>query len=589
MLNRRAFSFCVACFASSAAAQSDVTIPRGEFVTTTETITLDAPNSVFRSEGTLFVNLTPPARVGVLLTEDAERGEAVNAGLFDMLRPDTIGIEARGRNAVARNASTMRARAAGQTALSNVGTQGRAVNDGLLTGLRTILQTETLATGIAIDSRDDGIAATNFQSRAINTGRIEADAGVVLSGRRPALTNSGEIDGRFFGVVVQDLEPSVQTDVSIFNDTDGLIEGGAAAIDIAVNTVAVPALRNNRVDITNRGVIRTTGAPANGRPAIRGNATAERVVNSGLMEGDIDLADGSDIAEVRAGGQVNGNILLGDGQDSLFLDGYVNFALPSLLSGGAGNDLLTIGDSYGGGFRLAGLPGDRFQAFETVRFRRDRGLTLSNVLGTGTRDVPLSGSVTVDRGTLFLRDGAAIETGLFILRADAALVGDGTILGTDIRLDGSVLPGSSAGPLTFGGPTTIGSTASVALEIFDDAVDQLVFAGPLTVADGAMFSFVFDTAVPEEAQAYLGDITASDIFSLSGQSLDSVFGARVFATNLAAPNGTSLTVTLDGETLVLNGIAPVPIPLPSSVWALLAAHLTILAASRARVRRPEQV
>lgn len=583
MIFGQASTFLIFFVGALPAVASTITFPAGGTVETRETIILSEPGSIFTNAGRLTLDLDPPSRVGVLATEDARDAQVLNTGPITLLRAGTTALEARGRNATVRNTSTIAARSSGQTAIRHAGISGSVVNDGVLTGTTTTLGTIPLDTGIALDSQAAG------RSTATNNGRIDANAGVVLSGFRPRLVNAGQITGRAFGVVVQNLETSSSpSDAGVFNAEDGIIEGAFAAIEVNVPT----ALRGTPVFITNRGVIRTSGSTGSAVPAIRGGGTSEQVVNSSLIVGDIELGNGNDTVELRLGGRVEGDVRLGNGFDTFVLGesepyGGVNFAA-HIVSGGPGIDLFQVGGAGGPGSddRII-LLGDRVQEFENMILRRettDAMIDLRQVLRTGVPGLPLTGTFLADRGTLFFNEAAGIETGFFNMGPEFRLIGNGTILAQNIFIDGRIEPGGSAGVLAFDGPTTLGPNAEVLIEVFEDGFDRLLFGGPVTVAETSMFTFAFDTVFPDEARGFLDGIDAADIFSLTGQSIADVFGTRVFDTNLFERDGAPLTLSIADDALVLRGRSPAPIPLPESGGALVVGLLALAACRSLRGR-----
>lgn len=93
--------------------------------------------------------------------------------------------------------------------------------------------------------------------------------------------------------------------------------------------------------ITNSGTIR----PASGSLAISTSTGADKVTNSGMIFGNVALAEGNDSFKNTGTGRINGNIDLGDGNDT-FVGGA---ALPIGgydIIGGAGNDLIQLGNTY---------------------------------------------------------------------------------------------------------------------------------------------------------------------------------------------------------------------------------------------------
>lgn len=167
-----------------------------------------------------------------------------------------------------------------------------------------------LAGGVLGGTSNDGLHLIASGTTVNNAGTIAAnDDGIVASGSTGTTTinNSGLITVFFWGV-------------NHTNTGDALL--------------------------TNTGTIRSSN-----HESYDGNSAVDKIINSGLMVGSVDLSSGADIYDGR-GGRVIANVIGGDvdgeaGNDTLiggkFVDTFIGGADNDFLTGGLGIDLLSGG------------------------------------------------------------------------------------------------------------------------------------------------------------------------------------------------------------------------------------------------------
>lgn len=138
----------------------------------------------------------------------------------------------------------------------------------------------------------------------------------------------------------------------------GLIASSNFGVAIGGNLVSAPSIITNfgAIDGASHGVLNSGGplelinyGSISGNDAIQGSAAFERIVNRGVITGDVVLNGGDDIFDGRDG-TLAGTLFGGDGRDRLrtgdgadVLDGGIGI---DTLAGGGGNDdyFVTTGD-----------------------------------------------------------------------------------------------------------------------------------------------------------------------------------------------------------------------------------------------------
>jgi Ca2+-binding RTX toxin-like protein len=150
------------------------------------------------------------------------------------------------------------------------------------------------------------------------------DAAVSVLGSQSAIDNRGTIFGRVDGLYVGGADASPEARTTI--DNSGVIEGPQHAISRYAGAI-------NEILLNNTGEIRSDAF------AFSSLTTAkDRVINGGLMTGDIDLGGGDDVYDGSAG-RTQGTVLGGDGADTL-----TGGAFAETLDGGSGADTMRGGN-----------------------------------------------------------------------------------------------------------------------------------------------------------------------------------------------------------------------------------------------------
>ncbi|ODM47403.1 hypothetical protein A9320_22920 [Ruegeria sp. PBVC088] len=157
----------------------------------------------------------------------------------------------------------------------------------------------------SVFGNNNGLQIDQARTVVHNSGRIVGSTGIQINEPDTHITNSGEIIGnsRFSGP----------------GDFGRAIEGSAA------------------LDIRNSGLLSGTAVDV----VLSTSSTAtDRLLNTGLVDGSVNLAGGSDV--VINTGQILGNVTLGDGSDGYH--GFGSGITTALVAGGNGNDTLAGGD-----------------------------------------------------------------------------------------------------------------------------------------------------------------------------------------------------------------------------------------------------
>ncbi|CAN5523937.1 hypothetical protein BH10PSE7_BH10PSE7_02150 [soil metagenome] len=115
----------------------------------------------------------------------------------------------------------------------------------------------------------------------------------------------------------------------------GSIVSANGAIDLSGSIFSIPVTGNNFID--NTGTIQSLGTDFASRIAIKGSAALDTVNNAGLINGNIMLGGGDDVFD-GDGGRVQGTVYLEDGADT-----YTGGDFRDAVSGGTGNDSVDLG------------------------------------------------------------------------------------------------------------------------------------------------------------------------------------------------------------------------------------------------------
>lgn len=190
----------------------------------------------------------------------------------------------------------------------------------------TIINEGTISSSYAIESTQN-----SSDSVILNSGTISATSlAVKIVGDNHSLTNSGVIESTGAHAVL-----FTHAGSSIIHNT-GSISGDAYAVRFFQST-SVNSLFNS-------GTISTLTGPV----AVLGDDERQVIVNSGTINGEVQLLGGNDLFDSR-GGTVTGSVSGGDGNDTI-LTGVGG----QILTGGAGADILS---ARGGKDKLFGNGG----------------------------------------------------------------------------------------------------------------------------------------------------------------------------------------------------------------------------------------
>ncbi|WP_314959382.1 autotransporter domain-containing protein [Bradyrhizobium cosmicum] len=331
------------------------------------------------------------------------------------------------------------------TVQASAGASGATVNigDGAPTSL------DGAATpGIYFDAASSS-AIKVFDKAAITS----ANTGILLSGggsNAVAVEAGATIGATSSGSDAIALDGSNNNTVTIAG-TIGSLASGARGIGISTGATG------NQVNILSGGVVQASNANAanlNGAGsgntinnagtissasnyAIFGSAGQDIIINSGTIIGNfanraVDLQGGADVFELRAGSNVTGWVMGGNGTDTLRLGG----ALDAVF------DLGTFGASK------------QFREFEALE-------------KTGSSSWTLTGSTT-DTATMDLQDGTLVVNGAMASVATTVsggtLSGNGAIGNLTALAGGRVAPGN-LGALTIYGSATFNAGSTYAVSV----------------------------------------------------------------------------------------------------------------------------
>ncbi len=316
--------------------------------------------------------------------------------------------------------------------------------------------------GLGAHGTHDG-GANVSEGVAAGGGTIHNEAGATIYGYGRAIQIDNSNNGGAFASTTIINEGLIQGDghgpVDFDEGTDaGIVLAGREAIDI---------LGTNADTITNTATGKIIGG-------IFTDGGDDHLSNAGLIDGQIDMGDGSDTVTLSGDSQVTGKILLGTGNDTLTDTGHTAITVDA----GVGNDSITVGtgnDTLIGGdgsdtfnYALgdgndsivegAGQTGDvdklvltdiDFSGAALSRDGNDLDIVLSNGSEIVVKDQFTGGGVeniVFHDGTVIDRDGIVDETN----RAPVVTSSTTAITDEDTRLTGHVTATDADGDqLTF--------------------------------------------------------------------------------------------------------------------------------------------
>ena len=249
-------------------------------------------------------------------------------------------------------------------------TTGQGAGDGEVIHFRTLggvgenVVTVTATGAVLSNSTANTIVLEGFGNLLQNFGEIVGGTGLVgLNWHDGSVENHGSILG-MRGAAVRLVDGG--SDNQILNTGTITGVGGVEFVRSSAKIVNTGVIASNSAKVaaidgaeagTAEGipagfVLRNSGEVIGLSDAILGSAYADRIVNSGLIEGDIRLGDGNDLYRGRDG-TVNGEVRGDGGSDTL-----IGGARDAPLFGGTGKDSLVGGagdDTLSGGVNADGF------------------------------------------------------------------------------------------------------------------------------------------------------------------------------------------------------------------------------------------
>jgi hypothetical protein len=292
----------------------------------------------------------------------------------------------------------------------------------------------------------------------------------------------------------------------------GTVTGGSNA---GINSNSIYSGGTTNIILNNGANVSATSGVAISNGNSYAN-TANVTVNSGaIVNGDINLGDGTDTAFFNAGATINGSVNMGDGTDSVTFNG-VDLSNVGTVDGGSGNDTLTIANA-------------------------NVGIT-NNSLGTSGQVVNFENITIASGGNVAFLGG---------LNSNTVTVQNG----------GSLSAGNLPIAANITGSLDLGTGAKILAElggISAGQYDQIDVANTITVDAGAIFDVDFINGFSASlgdffdilvADSFVGDVN-DWIFDISGAGL---FSGLVWGASIVSAGGSD-------EALRLTVIATVPEP-----------------------------
>ena len=205
-------------------------------------------------------------------------------------------------------------------------------------------------------------AAISFQDATASNRSIEVDQGAIvssayyavyISGNNFNLENAGQISGEIYGSL---------TEMDNTTDTGRIVNSGQIVGEFAGIAYAASFDRGT-ITLSNTGLI------WGGNYSLQSSfVTAYLITNRGELRGAVELGNLADLLD-NVGGEVNGAITMGEGNDTLRVGANIETAV-----GGLGNDLLDFTNS--GTVRVSlttpasntgAAAGDTYTEFENIR------------------------------------------------------------------------------------------------------------------------------------------------------------------------------------------------------------------------------
>lgn len=391
------------------------------------------------------------------------------------------------------------------------------------------------------------------------------------------ILNTGTVRGTTNGVLGFGAGDGAQ--FTIANGEGGVIEGTAAdgvgvsvegailALDTAGTVTGTSGIAISSGEQADGVIVRDTGV-VNGDILLGGGDDALTTESGALINGSVDFGAGSDIVVFADGTSISGDILFGAGEDIYFADASLNLEGQIFL--GEDNDVIELTsldfeETVDGG---NGSDTARFIGDGTLSGREFdlRSLDFSNIETFSQEAFDVSVTLLGD-GSVFnaydLVFGASIVNGefsdlLFTSQAGTDLSGSGTV--GDLNLFGTLAPGTGIGTFTVANDINFRDGSILEVEVNDDGTsDQLSVFGNITIETGSTLSVL---------DADGGAFDSSDAFNyiiIDNQGAGNING--VFDTIVNELAFLTPSVTYDagdgndvGLTLTVNNTAPPPPP-----------------------------
>ncbi len=225
--------------------------------------------------------------------------------------------------------------------------------DGTVNNMNVVVAGSVYTYGNAINLRSDGITG-DHSITVLDTGSIVAEffTGLLIEGENAIATNYGQITtsrsaGMYlnsstngslinFGTVTATSPDSFSTAMTVTFDVDvAHLENHGTLVGNSVIEGTVDIQSSGSVYFLNTGTVTSLSAAY-----MSSSSANDTVVNTGLIQGDVNLGTGVDLF-AGPGGTVNGRLLAGGGNDDIRISGSDDW-----VHGGAGTDVLyTDGDA----------------------------------------------------------------------------------------------------------------------------------------------------------------------------------------------------------------------------------------------------
>lgn len=409
--------------------------------------------------------------------------------------------------------------------------------------------TVNIGDGTASSLSDPAFAGINFEAASNGAINVSANASVTSANSDGIALVTGSnnnvvtIDA---GAVVGSSAVGT-TGLALSNSSNNVVVIGGTVGSVAPLTSGIGignGSANNQVNILSGGIVQasTVGAidlssagggniinnagtisSASGS-AILGSSNQDIVINAGTIQTGastaVDLKDGNDILELRAGSNVMGYVKAGNGLDTLRLGGTVNSTF----------DLAKFGFS------------SQLQEFEFLE-------------KTGSSAWTLTG-ITMDAATMDVQAGTLIVNGsmpnIATVVSGGTLSGSGMIASLTVMSGGRVAPGN-LGQLVVNSNAAFQSGSTYAISVNAAGQSDKIAAVSATMTGGTVAVTTLAGAYNPSTQYTILSTTAGLTGSFSGVTV-SGYNPQLFASSLSS-DGFSVFLTLNYNNTAFLSIA----------------------------------